>query len=63
MRTMTIGINAFLLAALVAEGAYRHVDVSEAPFKMDPVPEFVFPERRIHRFKISPWRKEIPASV
>ena len=45
MRTMTIGINAFLLAALVAEGAYRHVDVSEAPFKMDPVPEFVFPER------------------
>ncbi len=45
MRTMTIGINAFLLAALVAEGAYRHADVSEAPFKMDPVPEFVFPER------------------
>ena len=45
MRTMIIGINAFILAAFVAEGACRHVDISDAPFKMDPVPEFVFPER------------------
>ncbi len=44
-RTVTIGIGALILATVVAEGAYRRADISEAPFKMDPVPEFVFPER------------------
>ena len=40
-----VGFGAFLLAAGVVEGAYRHVDVSEAPFGMEPIPEFVFPDR------------------
>jgi len=34
-----------LLAAVAAAGGYRYAEISDAPFKMAPVPEYVFPAR------------------
>ena len=36
-----------ILAAVVAAGTYRSADLGQTPFSMEPIPEYVFPEREL----------------
>ena len=41
---VVMGLTCLLLAAALG-GSYRYADLGKTPFPMDPIPEYVFPER------------------